>query len=199
MAVTSGHNDVGQLLVDHGAQVDCTDKNLRTALHRSVSCNPISLSILILLLLPSSVNYSNLCILISLPPSLPPSDPTLRDKHGCTPVHFAASCGHGNMLYTLLQYGGSPSTPDKHGYTPIHKASNNGHDKCLEILLDVSGEREEGVMWHILNYHSSLFLTIFLFPPPPPSPHLSVPPLLLLPPRPFTPLSSSPLLPFFSP
>ncbi len=63
----------------------------------------------------------------------------------CTPVHFAASCGHGNMLDTLLQYGGSPSTPDKHGYTPIHKASNNGHDTCLEILLDVSGGRGRGL------------------------------------------------------
>ena len=37
LAVTSGHNEVAQLLVDHGAQVDCTDKNLRTALHRAVS------------------------------------------------------------------------------------------------------------------------------------------------------------------
>ena len=65
------------------------------------------------------------------------ADPTLRDKQGCTPVHFASSCGHANMLETLLQYGGSSSTPDKHGYTPIHKAAYNGHDKCLEVLLEV--------------------------------------------------------------
>ncbi len=37
LAVTPGYNEVAQLLVDHGAQVDCTDKNLRTALHRAVS------------------------------------------------------------------------------------------------------------------------------------------------------------------
>ena len=66
------------------------------------------------------------------------ADPTLRDKQGCTPVHFASSCGHNTMLETLLQYGGSASIPDKHGYTPIHKAAYNGHDKCLEVLLEVS-------------------------------------------------------------
>ena len=65
------------------------------------------------------------------------ADPTLRDKQGCTPVHFASSCGHANMLETLLQYGGSSSTPDKRGFTPIHKAAYNGHDKCLEVLLEV--------------------------------------------------------------
>ena len=37
LAVTPGHHEVAQLLVNHGAQVDCTDKNLRTALHRAVS------------------------------------------------------------------------------------------------------------------------------------------------------------------
>ena len=37
LAVTAGHAEVATLLVDHGAQVDCTDKHLRTALHRAVS------------------------------------------------------------------------------------------------------------------------------------------------------------------
>ena len=69
------------------------------------------------------------------------ADPTLRDKQGCTAVHFAASCGHSNMLELLMQYGGSASTPDKHGYTPIHKAAYNGHDKCLDVLLEVSVEK----------------------------------------------------------
>ena len=40
LAVTPGHSEVALLLVEHGAQVDCTDKNLRTALHRAVSCTP---------------------------------------------------------------------------------------------------------------------------------------------------------------
>lgn len=72
------------------------------------------------------------------------ADPTLKDKQGSTPVHFAASCGHANMLEQLLQYGGSGSTPDNYGFTPIHKAAYNGHDKCLETMLDVS---VGGVLW----------------------------------------------------
>ena len=37
LAVTKGHSDVAQVLVDSGANVDCTDKHLCTALHRAVS------------------------------------------------------------------------------------------------------------------------------------------------------------------
>jgi len=37
LAVMNGHFSVAQILVEHGAQVDCTDKNLHTALHAAVS------------------------------------------------------------------------------------------------------------------------------------------------------------------
>ena len=37
LAVTNGNSDLAQVLVDHDAQVDCTDKHLMTALHRAVS------------------------------------------------------------------------------------------------------------------------------------------------------------------
>ena len=37
LAVTNGNSKLAQVLVDHDAQVDCTDKHLRTALHRAVS------------------------------------------------------------------------------------------------------------------------------------------------------------------
>ena len=39
LAVTNGNSELAQVLVDHDAQVDCTDKHLRTALHRAVSIN----------------------------------------------------------------------------------------------------------------------------------------------------------------
>lgn len=38
LAVMNGHFDVAQILVEHGAQVDCADKYLHTALHAAVSC-----------------------------------------------------------------------------------------------------------------------------------------------------------------
>ena len=37
LAVNNGHSDVAQVLVEHGAHVDCTDTHLHTALHRAVS------------------------------------------------------------------------------------------------------------------------------------------------------------------
>ena len=54
------------------------------------------------------------------------ADPTLRDKHGCTPVHFAASSGHASILDALLGSGGGASTPDKKGFTPITKQLTTG-------------------------------------------------------------------------
>ena len=38
LSVMNGHYAVAQLLVEHGAQVDCPDKMLYTALHAAVSC-----------------------------------------------------------------------------------------------------------------------------------------------------------------
>ena len=48
LAVTNGNSELAQVLVDHDAQVDCTDKHLRTALHRAVSnvrCSSVAICI----------------------------------------------------------------------------------------------------------------------------------------------------------
>lgn len=37
LAVSNGHTNVVQVLVDYGAQLDCVDKHMCTALHRAVS------------------------------------------------------------------------------------------------------------------------------------------------------------------
>ena len=46
LAVTNGNSELAQLLVDHDAQVDCTDKHLRTALHRAVSKNVLTIHVI---------------------------------------------------------------------------------------------------------------------------------------------------------
>ena len=43
LAANNGHTAVVRVLIDHGAQPDSTDKNLCTALHRSVRDKPYSL------------------------------------------------------------------------------------------------------------------------------------------------------------
>ena len=48
LAVTNGHADVVQVLVDSGANVDCTDKHFCTALHRAVS----DVHVIVILCLP---------------------------------------------------------------------------------------------------------------------------------------------------
>ena len=37
LAVTNGHSNVVQVLVDYGAQLHCVDKHMCTSLHRAVS------------------------------------------------------------------------------------------------------------------------------------------------------------------
>jgi len=48
LAVMNGHFSVAQILVEHGAQVDCADKNLHTALHAAVSGTYVLVNIAII-------------------------------------------------------------------------------------------------------------------------------------------------------
>lgn len=51
-------------------------------------------------------------------------DPNLRDGDGATPLHFAASRGHVEVVRWLLRHGAKLVT-DKYGKSPINDAAEN--------------------------------------------------------------------------
>uniref|UniRef100_A0A8C7GMV8 Ankyrin repeat domain 52 n=1 Tax=Oncorhynchus kisutch TaxID=8019 RepID=A0A8C7GMV8_ONCKI len=122
LAALGSHTDCVHILLEKGAGVDAADKRGRTALHRAVSVPTMCIEDCVSALLEHGA--SALC----------------RDFRGRTPLHLAASCGHMELLRSLLQ-GATRTDPldsmlDYSGYTPTHWAAYHGHEDCLDVLLE---------------------------------------------------------------
>ncbi|MCU1089358.1 ankyrin repeat domain-containing protein [Stenotrophomonas maltophilia] len=53
--------------------------------------------------------------------------PDPRDRHGQTPLHFAAHLGNVEAVSALLLAGASPNARDRHAQTPLHLAARSDH------------------------------------------------------------------------
>lgn len=64
------------------------------------------------------------------------SDVNFFDRHGRTPLDWAASQGHVSCIDTLIKYGAKIDLvqPESH-LTSIHLAAAYGHAMCLQQLL----------------------------------------------------------------
>jgi len=58
------------------------------------------------------------------------------DRHGQTPLSFAARLGDVPTVAALLKHQADPSACDEFGCTPLHKAASWGHASALQLLLD---------------------------------------------------------------
>ncbi|XP_030198046.1 myotrophin [Gadus morhua] len=61
---------------------------------------------------------------------------------GRKPLHYAADCGHAEILEYLLSQGADVNAPDKHGLTPLLSAIYEGHLSCVRILLEKGADKE---------------------------------------------------------
>ena len=60
----------------------------------------------------------------------------MADNYGNTPIHFAASRGHLNVVWYFVQKAKvNPQEGNDTLNTPIHFAALNGHLKVVGILL----------------------------------------------------------------
>jgi ankyrin repeat protein len=64
-------------------------------------------------------------------------DPTIKDKFGATPLHYAAQHGHTKIIELLLEngHGLNPNIADQDGLTPLHYAAQYGHAEATTSLL----------------------------------------------------------------
>ena len=58
----------------------------------------------------------------------------IKNKFGLSPLHYAASGGHEEVVKLLLQQGASVNTFNAQGLTPLFLASRDGHEGVVELL-----------------------------------------------------------------
>ena len=62
-------------------------------------------------------------------------DPDEQDRHGRTPLSWAAQKGHEGVVKILLGPGGvGPGKPDNYGTTPLWWATSRGHAGVIARL-----------------------------------------------------------------
>ena len=55
--------------------------------------------------------------------------------HDSTPLHYAAECGHGDIVKLPIDAGFHVDSPDSNGSTPLMSAIVNGHADVANLLI----------------------------------------------------------------
>ncbi|KAE8443682.1 hypothetical protein EG329_001454 [Mollisiaceae sp. DMI_Dod_QoI] len=105
-----------KLLIDEGADLNGTDKEGKTALHRAIMNGDVS-SVGLLL---SSARRVNL---------------KLEDSRGWTSLRWAAAHGHVSIVEMLLGSGAEIDAQDKDGWSALRWAAQRGHQRIVELLI----------------------------------------------------------------
>jgi len=64
-------------------------------------------------------------------------DPAIKSNNGTSPIHFAISKGHSNVVHELLMtpYNLTASKDDSTGYYPLHTAAHLNQVECVKVLV----------------------------------------------------------------
>ncbi|CCG81907.2 Ankyrin repeat protein nuc-2 [Taphrina deformans PYCC 5710] len=115
MACSQGNPDMVKLLLEHGAQTVYNSEGL-LPLH-----------------LVARAGHAGLCALLCSFGS----DIEARDKFsGWTPIFFAASEGHVDVLKELIECGSQVALRDDDHHSPTYYAAWEGHKLAMQVLLD---------------------------------------------------------------
>ncbi len=147
-----GHREVIELLLLHGADVNCQDVNGRIPLHYSCNKGHVKAS-LCFLEHGSSVNQRDrehatplhLVCKHGFPGLVSPlivhgSDQNARMARGVTPLHLVCQFGWTSLAHSLLGHGANRDLTDDDRFTPLHMAAECGSVNCVILLLDDSGD-----------------------------------------------------------
>ena len=119
-AVYHGHVDVVRLLIKHGAEINHPARYLkRTALHRA-----------------AAFGHLKICQLLIAAGA----DVDAEDRHGLTPLNFAADKGADEIVKLLLLKKAGVDVDKQEWLGSLCIAVASGHKSIVKILLDSGGE-----------------------------------------------------------
>jgi ankyrin repeat protein len=113
-AAQSGSTDKVSQLIDHGADINATDKYGYTALHWAAY----------------EGQFDTVKLLVERGAKL-----EIKDNSGATPLLIAAKRGYPDIAKYLLGRGASPDVADNDGWTSLHYAARNGYAEIVQMLL----------------------------------------------------------------
>jgi ankyrin repeat protein len=128
-----------ELLISQGADLNVTDTDRKTALHKAI-INGDVLSVEVLLSLPRRVDLK------------------LEDSQGYTPLRWAAAYGQMRVVEMLLESGADINAQDKDGWTALRWAAQRGHKRIVELLvqnrasLETSSISDQDQKWTLLRW-----------------------------------------------
>lgn len=129
-AVRKGHEQVVELLLEHGA--DFTARNNHdSVLHAAVSSGNIKIAKLILKKIRSNHDFQKYI--------------DLKDTEGDTPLMWAAEKGLVDMTKLLLNNGAAVDLKNKIGMTALDWAIKNGHNEVAGVLTDIENDPYDAI------------------------------------------------------
>jgi len=120
-ASMKGDNEMIDILLGAGANIQAPSTDGDTPLHRAVKCGHL---------------HSARHILLKVKPKDRPTLNQMLNNAGMVPLHYAAKYGFDDIGELLMGMGGDPAIKDSSGRSSFDYAEQNGHKMMLALLRD---------------------------------------------------------------
>ena len=144
--------EIVQILIKAGADVNATDKNGQTPLKIAARYGNVAMAN-ILIKADANVNaadkngrtpirmaarYGNVAMVSMLTKA--GADVNAADKNGRTPIRMATGYGYKVVVSMLIKAGADVNAADRYGSTPLHLAAEKGHKNVALLLVNAGAD-----------------------------------------------------------
>ena len=143
-----GHNEVVELLINRGAEIESVDNIGCTALHRAALRGHMKIAKL-LVETGADINKKKALGEFSLFYAVGSNrkkltenlisqgaDVNIKEGDGQAPLHLAAALGHREIAERLITNGADKNVKRRYDITPLHYAAAGGHKSVVELFIE---------------------------------------------------------------